>query len=291
MKLKKISTYSTFLALGMLSAGCSLDGPLPTDDLQPGKLNLVLKMAVNPGRAGSSAALRNIAQPSATRADDYGYENPTSIYEGVRSLRIIIVRLIPDKANPENSPQEVVEHNAYYIFPDNQTIWDAAKEYEYLVEGGETKRIYLIANEASVGQEFVDTLEGMTEGRAFVKEDLDNEMLVSENGVPYIDNNSVSGRRFIPMTEVFDAKIPARGVNQDMKYKLENSLFLTRALSKFSFSVNLAGSAADYGINGMKITSIKISGKNDTGCFTDEVWLFPHCLVSPDGTAQIAGGA
>lgn len=291
MKLKKILTYSAFLALGLFSAGCSLDGPLPTDDLEPGKLNLVLKMAVNPGRGRSSAGLRNVAQPSATRADDYGYENPTDIYEGVRSLRIIIVRLIPDKENSGNPPQEVVEHNAYYLFPDDKTIWDSVKEYEYIVEGGEAKRIYLIANEASVSEEFVKTLEGMTEGSEFIKAELDNVMLRSENGSPYIDNSSAAVRRFIPMTEVFDANIPKRGINQDLKYELESALFLTRALSKLSFTVDVLGSAADYGINGMKITSIKISGKNDTGCFTDEAWLFPHGLVSPDGTAQIAGGA
>ena len=291
MKLNKILTYSAFLAMGILPAGCSLDGPLPSDDLEPGKLNLVLKMAVNPGKSASYAGLRNIVSPSATRADDYTYEGTSGTYEGVRSLRIIIVRLIVDKENAGSAPKEVVEHNAYYLFPDSQIIWDAEKEYEYIVEGGETKRIYLIANEASVGEEFVKTLEAMTVGSDFIKGELDNEMIKSTDGKPYIDNGSGSGRRFIPMTEVFDAKIPNRGINQDLKYKLEHALFLTRALSKFSFSVKVEDSAADYGINGMKITSIRISGKNNTGCFTDEAWLFPHGLVSPDGTSQIAGGA
>ena len=274
------------MALGLLQGACEQDGPMPPEDMEPGMVNLVLKMAVNPGKTNGE---RSAYAPSATigtRADDYDFEKPTNMYEGVRTLRIIIVR----KTKTEG---ELVEHNSYYTFPydDDRTIWDREQEYTYKVAGDEVKRIYLIANEASVSEQFVETLRELREGEAVDLSILDNVKLTSADGAPFINNQTGPSGKFIPMTEVFEAKIPARGVNQDLKYELENSLFLTRALSKFSFSVNVAASAADFGINGMKITSIKLSGKNDTGCFADQAWLIPHGYITPDGTAQIAGGA
>ena len=100
----------------------------------------------------------------------------------------------------------------------------------------------------------------MKEGESIDLSVLDDQTLVSVDGKPFINNSNNDGRRFIPMTEIFEANIPARGVNQDMKYKLEHALFLTRTLSKFEFTVDVDKSAESYGKNGMRIKQIKISG-------------------------------
>ncbi len=296
MKLKSIITYAALIASCLLPTACHMDGEPPLPEEEAGMVNLVLKVSVNSGVSSAAYGLRNISAPVDTRADEIDYEAPTDTYEGVRTLRILIIRRLSD-TSAESQPGDsinIVEYNDLFSYPlpENVEWWKHDREYRYKVAGGERKLIYLFANEASVGEDFVADLEDMTEEKEVNLSVLDNAMLKTKDGGPFINNSSSDGNRFIPMAELFKADIPLHGVNNDLEYKLENALFLTRALSKYTFNVNVEGSAADFGINGLKITSISFTGKDGKGCFSDMAWLIPHGLEGvTEGTVGIAGGA
>lgn len=296
MKLKSIITYTALIASCLLPTACHSDGEPPLSPEDKGSVTLVLKMSVNSGVSNTASGSKNVCMAASTRADDYTFEAQDNVYEGVRTFRILIIRRLPDTSagSQPGDSINIVEYNDLFSYPlpENVEWWKDGREYRYKVAGGEKKLIYLIANEASVGENFVADLEEMTEEKRVNLTVLDDAKLETKDGGPFINNSSSEGKRFVPMTEMFSANIPLQGVNQSLEYKLENSLFLTRTLSKYSFAIDVNNSAADFGINGLKITSISFSGDDGKGCFADKEWLIPHGMAGvTDGTVGIAGGA
>lgn len=261
-KMKLIAITNTLTAfLLLLGCSCSRDrDPWPEDMAEEGTVELILRMSVNSGN--------NTLSEKATRANEIDFERPVDIREGVETLRIIIVR--PASNN-------IVEYNDKIILPENERLWNDSKTFRYKVAGGEYKHVYLIGNESSLSAANIARIEAVEEDKP-LPSDFRDMLLNSTGGSPYIVNTAENGR-YIPMSEIFEFRVKdgvAGGMVED-----EVSLFLTRSLSKFSFSVESAP-AEVYAENGMTISRIKISGMSDLE------WFFPHNTIYNPGKFEIS---
>ncbi len=112
------------LVLGVLLCGCSIyskEGDIPVAE-NTSKVKLGVSVALTDGAAFLGLQSRG---PLAEAVSDG---------EKMQTLRIIIVR-----------PDGTVEHNRYYDFHQVPTTYFATAQFE--VVGGETKKVYLFANE------------------------------------------------------------------------------------------------------------------------------------------------
>ena len=170
---------------------------------------------------------------------------PSSRYENISSLRIIIVR-------PDNS----VEHNRIETFSDlNPQPGELYGDFLFKVKIGdndivnsEIKRIYLIANEKSI----IPAID-FTNGNFAVGDTLTPEEMASltayrpwssgniegktDYASPYIDNENADEeeKRYVPMTEYFDVTVSRDREAPDAVTVQEETLFITRNLVKFVF--------------------------------------------------------
>lgn len=171
-------------------------------------------------------------QPNGSRADfGQGVIFAPADYstERMHSLRVIIVR-----------PDGTVEHNEHLrrTFPA-----DGLSQYSgtrLRVVGGETKAVFLFANEASIipaGSTEPFDFNTITIGSEFPFETIEGMILAADADGVLIDNTAPNGKRLIPMSERFDIDIPSPAeTGQDVD--LSADLFLTRAAVKFSFDIN-----------------------------------------------------
>ncbi len=154
-----------------------------------------------------------------TRANETYFEDPTSRFERIHTLRYIIVR-----------PDGKVEHN--YII-DSESETDYVNYVSFKVQGGEKKQIYLIANEASVtGYDFTKFVAGSS----FDATGVEAITLQTQPGKPLFDNSAEGNQSYLPMAEHFEieVKMPSPGTDGPT-YQYE-TLFITRTTVKFSFS-------------------------------------------------------
>lgn len=243
-----------FLALA-LGCSCSREEEPSPDAEDVGKVNLILKMSVNIGGSYTN----DDPDTGGTRAGEVGFEEPLKPWEGVKSLRVIIVR--PGSNN-------LVEHNEKYLFPEDEQIWEGAKQYEYEVVGGEYKRVYLIGNEDSLGESFTDRLKEIQVGENLPM-NLDNVGISYDGNAPYITNTATEGK-YVPLSEIFEFRVKASKPNGSKdENKDEANLFITRIASKFSFTVKSIPEDL-FSERGMKITDLTVSG------MADREWFFPH---------------
>lgn len=275
---------AALIALPLLT-GChdSADAPddLPAKGDVAEKSNVTLDLSIGINNGGGSD----------TRAfpddEDGKFENTANDYEIVHTLRVVIVRHGVDvEVKQEDGSmitmmnQDIVEHNrmvnvnpeyasgnsnlitSYYVLHDN---------LRFNLIGGEEKTIYLFANEEIVRdeQEFDFTKE-LQVGEVFPKERVENLLIQRTAGKAYIDNinptpvNGVMKRDHnVPMSEAFNIKVPAPSGDGEDLYK--QTLFMTRSLIKFSFSISfdkgdlLPEDWAAIQNVGMKLSGVKIT--------------------------------
>ncbi|MDE5877596.1 MAG: hypothetical protein K2H47_08920 [Muribaculaceae bacterium] len=246
----------------------NLDMPNP-DNADP-EVTLCLMVEIN-----NSA---DINRP-ATRADDYTFEGPASIYERINSLRVIIVR-----------PDNTVEYNRFESLDKNEGVQKFGELiFQVSISQGnlddstgirtEKKRIYLIANEESLQpEELLTTLKNLEPGNKFSSKTAE-EMIIStdwEKGITPLINNTEEHKKFVPMSEFFDVDVSATikaGASRPIQYK---SLFITRASVKFEFSVS-AESSADLPGESFRIQTIRFEK------LMPEEYLFPHATEYTPG--------
>lgn len=168
------------------------------------------------------------------------FEDGIAPYEQMYTLRAIIVR-----------PGGIIEHNELlHTAPSGQGF----NQYTYAslkVVAGETKTIYLFANEDytriydSTGATTLlkEKLTTLHIGDTFPADEY-NGMIISNSSAsqaPLIDNrgDDESKKSYLPMSEVFDVKIES--VNKDGTNLYQSAdLFITRAAVKFGFYVQLS---------------------------------------------------
>lgn len=200
--------------------------------------------------------------PTATRAfpdtENGSFENPTSAYEGVNTLRVVIVHRGGDlNGIIEHNRQVAVNYQTGNIINDNLRFSVTSNEY---------KRIYLFANEASVDYDF----SKLEPGTPFPEEEVNAIELTRKPNAAYIDNSAASyNHRFVPMSEVFDVNVPEPETDL-LTYQTEY-LFLTRSLIKFSFCFL---TKPGYGQSGVKIRGVKIEGLANSGYYMPKATVY-----------------
>ncbi|MCM1483348.1 MAG: hypothetical protein NC043_03360 [Muribaculaceae bacterium] len=179
--------------------------------------------------------------------DDY-FEEPQSQYERMRTLRVIIVR-----------PNGVVEHNEYLY---RSIPEEGIGEYHNIrlkVLGGETKQVYIFANEASMftsGQANpAYDFNAIAIGSVFPTEQINALTLQCDAGTPLYDNTGTV-KQYIPMCESFDIDVRAPQADGTDLVQTAN-LFITRAAVKFGFFVTTTATPTEtYTIEEFEIQTI-----------------------------------
>lgn len=208
--------------LGLCS--CVYDEPYrPDGGKGAGMVNLVLRVGIN------NSPSRGETRAGGEYPDGYPYEfePAATVYEGINTLRVIIV-----DANKR------VEHNRVRDFEDRLPAVDEIYgEMEFGVKGGEVKRVYLIANEASISPAIDFSQWGA--GSTLLDETAEKWEIFKPWGIaktasPYI-NNEGPAKSYIPMSEFFDIDIQEASADEAVTVTQSETLFITRSLVKFSF--------------------------------------------------------
>lgn len=237
----RMATHAGWLALLLLLAltACTSTADTPDEPVIDDKVNLVLSIY-----AGNTSAGRAISD---TPVDPTGYQTAETRYELMRTLRVIIVR--------QNGK---VEHN---IIIDQEIDENGVAQYNNIrrkVHGGETKQIYLIANEASLPDNIFSTL---TAGTEFPTEEVQKMTLTCSPGTPLIDNTGTD-KKYLPMCESYSIDVipidPTLEETEQSAY-----LFVTRATVKFGFYVY----ANNAPLQPYQITGITVSSLSDREYF------------------------
>lgn len=216
------------LFLALLAVSCSDDTTVspavgPDDS---GKVNFEINVyAGDPEDTGSrtSQASRDTQENPDWKGDYFYPEEPDYSPERMHTLRVILVR-----------PSGEIEANEYLYRSFPQAGASQFNGIRLKVMGGETKKVYLFANEASIpGLDLTDNAYRI--GAKFPTDDMASwQLSASGAGQPVIDNTG-SEKTNIPMTEMFEVDVKAPENEEDF-YQTAN-LFITRTLSKFSFTV------------------------------------------------------
>lgn len=265
--------WAIFLSLSLLTS-CS--GRLSDEPQIPDEeryVNLDLHISVNDGVNPASRVFG---------PDDDG--KPVDKYERVHTLRVVIVRL----GNNEFE-DGIIEHNRIVEIKDNYgnniTSSDVINDnLRFKVRDAENKKIYLFANENAVNlytadNEIFDFFTTLQVGKRFPIETVENLLLKRDTGQPLINNDSKEYRDnqiYIPMSECFKIYIPSfkeiktepiMNENGIVEKCITQSLFLTRSLIKFSFSIALANTSDVQKIENCNLKGVKISNLADYGYY------------------------
>ncbi|MBD5269935.1 MAG: hypothetical protein HDS43_04895 [Bacteroides sp.] len=260
MKIRSILTLLTTVIIGSLALlSCSHNAE---DIPAGGQVKLRLNLFVN---TEETKALRGVPSENATRADWY-YEGPANQWEGVESLRVIIVR---------DNENKTIEHNTLLTFPETEQIQQKLGEWTFPVEGGEKKFIYLVANENSLSEDTQEILSTLYPGRNFTT-NLQNILVKTAGETPFIDNNGTR-KTYVPMTEYFEITVKERDPELEVTED-SASLFITRAVSKFSFTAK--GTQNDK--KGIRIKTITVSN------LATEAYLFPKETTYTPGKYSVS---
>lgn len=293
--MKRLTFYILLLlaAMGMATGCRSSETPV---EPAPEDTDVLLCLSVSVSntaeiyRPGTRAGEEDSEEPVAGEnpADSvYTFEPPAWVYERMNTLRVIIVR-----------PDNTVEYNRLEHLPaDEGTSEFDQMFFKVATDQGKTdeknpdiriekKRIYLIANEASLPSEDMrNFLADLTTGSTFSSTQAE-DMLVSEEwttgAVPLIDNSGDGPKKFIPMTEFFDINvsynITTGNIGKPAQYE---SLFITRIPVKFEFSIKGDASAL-LPNESVRITAIRFMN------VMEKEFLFPHnAIYSPTKYEQI----
>lgn len=254
MKLKQTICGIALAALGLMAGGCSVhDEPAPPGGGAEDGAYVFLTLNVRP--------LDDAAPAKATRApldqvtDTTSFEMPATDYEKMHTLRIIILH-----ADSTVEANRWVEMDASQrpVLPDEMT---------FKLTSGETKIVYLFANEESIPYDF----SAIQKDALFPTAAVENLQL-SSNAAGVLFDNTGSQKSYIPMSEKF--LLPVKSPVTEADFHQTASLFVTRAAVKFSFELK---GVPDLRPSSLYIESISIDG------IADKEFLLPSTTTySPD---------
>lgn len=255
---QKFILIAFFTLLSVSFAGCSGGG---SDDLvvTPGDKEVLLRLVVS------------VANRPDSRADQPDYfEKPQGDFENIQSLRVILIKDATQNGNGVVEANKLVK-----TYASGQPAGDIL---EFKVTTG-SKRVYLIANEASLPVP-ANQPSDITKSTAF----LDNYVVGSDFNSSLFHNwivslpggnpsatqslySNVQGATGLPLTEFFDFNVGAELADTQYDETQTVHLFLTRAAAKATFNVKIAD---DYKGTGVNITGIRLNGLNW------QQWVFPR---------------
>ena len=273
-----IAIIGATIALTQLT-GCVSDSCVPDSsgvidqpvEVNKGRVTLDLSIGINNGKNSGTRAFNP--------EKDGTFEDPISEYEKVHTLRVVIVRHA--EVEGSNLKQSIIEHNRmvtvsgdYNDEIDNRYIIN--DNLQFNVVANEMKTIYLFANEKgaklnSTADDNFDFTTDLAVGKVFPAEKVNNLLITRKPDAAFIDNGTtipVADKSYIPMSECFEVIVPAATGNVEDFYS--QSLFLTRSLIKFSFSIILKEgdmSLEEIKNYGMKVIGVKISNLADASYF------------------------
>lgn len=262
------------IALAMWECSSQSDSILnPNTDLEEPEITLCLQVNLNDAVGTDFPTTRD--DNEVTDLSDAKFEGAAWTFEKIHTLRVIIVR-----------PDNTVEHNRLVSLPGLESV-NKFGELEFKVstdqgtfstsnptERTETKRVFLVANEAAIQPESIlNTIRSLKEGD---KIELSNDgapSWIMENtswsgyAMPIINNDDKEDEKqklFVPMTEFFNVDVKVDLNQTSSKIFQYEKMFITRTLIKFEFSVE------GEGIDDLKINSIKFGNLNQ------KEYLFPY---------------
>lgn len=238
--MKTFLNIAVLLLLTISVIGCGGDAPVPPQTGDSEMVNFEINVY-----AGDPDGKKS--RIGALPGDDY-FEEPQTQYERMRTLRIIVVR-----------PNGEIEHNEYLY----RSIPEAGLgEYHNIrlkVAGGETKQVYVFANEASMFTDGAGSpayyFNKLTIGSTFPTDEINSLKLSCGAGEPLIDNTG-SDKHYLPMTESYSIDIRTPQADGTDLYQSAN-LFITRATVKFGFFITpVAAPVEPYTIEEFEIQSL-----------------------------------
>lgn len=254
------------MALPVVATSCADSPEPPLSSEKEGLVNLRLKVNINNPAPAASASRATYPYGEYPSGYPYGFEDVATVYEGINTLRIILV-----------DPNGVVEGNKTMTFSDK--IPDSTSsygEFHFTVKGGEKKRVYAIANEASIvsddpaapAPDFTSYLPGTTLTPAMAE-----AMIISTPTNLFIDNTG-SDKKYIPLSEFFDVYVnePVAGSDNTQS----ETLFVNRAAVKWAFATEWVGDAASQ-LHGLHLTEITVTG------LASAQYLFPNSTTYDPG--------
>lgn len=259
MKRTSLALLTSILlcCLGMLPS-CSSDSEPPMPGEGDGNVKLLLNLMVS-----SSGDRQAMKAPGADNAAAYDFELPDHNWEGVRTLRVIIVR----------KELGTVEHNT--LLSIDNPLTELIENQVFYVKGGERKQIYFIANEESLTSGQIGILKGISVGGPMP--DVITDIVMQSNGPVFIDNSALTAQDIkdgkgsnIPMAEQFEKDIiePASKTGTTTQ---RETFFITRSSVKFSFTIDPASFSDEKVKNprSFQITELTVTG------LANQEYLFP----------------
>lgn len=201
----------------------------------------------------------------------YSFLEGISPYEQMRTLRVIVVR--------QNG---IIEHNEL-LRTDFGSSFNASSTGYLKVIGGESKTIYLFANESYTypypqkTDNLSEDLNSLNIGTEFSTERFSNMVIASAAGIgsrALIDNSNPDLRRtYLPMSERFEITVDK--LNDDASNRYQSAdLFVTRAAVKYGFYIDEKSTSQ----SNIKITDITVHG------LADREYLLPQNGTGVDAT-------
>ncbi len=124
----------------------------------------------------------------------------------------------------------------------------------FIVKAGESKKVYLFANEAAVPYDF----SRIRPETRFPTAEVEDIKLTTDEKGRLIDNSGTE-KTYVPMSETFDITIKTPETNADFHQRAD-TCFVTRAAVKFSFEVK---GVPDLGFSPLYVNSVSVSGMSD----------------------------
>lgn len=252
------------LFLALLAVSCSDDDMVDMKSTDAGyawdtdEVNFEINVYAGEDPGAGSRSSRD-SQDDPTWGGDFFY--PEDLYrstEAMHTLRVIIVR-----------PSGEIEANEYISRLPEAGV-NEFRGIRVKVVGGETKTVYLFANEASItpyshvadprSPYYSKPLDlsayEFHVGQIFPTSDIKAMRLNSNKpGEPVIDNTATGEKLNIPMSECFVVDVKAPEKEEDHFQSAD--LFITRTLSKFTFTLaSPVTPFADYAIEEIRISSL-----------------------------------
>lgn len=280
--------------LTVFAAACSSQQPGEPDDpditQKKEKGDVTLSLRVVLGESTATGDTRSmLTREGFNLDDDNTTEPPSSLFEKVRSLRVIIVRgsrFAPGESGSDDdiAAEGVIEHNRKVMVQpgdkvDHLTILN--DNLDFLVSSGEQKWVYLFANEEAIADAFKDcvgtSLGDMIPGQIFPTEKVLAATFEREPDHAWMDNTQFrqdqddehTTKAGVPMTERFRINVPVPTFEivddkMEINFTQTETLFVIRDAVKFSFHLSTAAGFKPTS-SPLRVDSIQISGIANKG--------------------------
>lgn len=260
----------TVLVLAPLLAGCVNDSYDEPVSVASPKADIMLDLDVSVLGNSVPAAAFGLDSRAFDIADDGDFE-PGTKYEGLSTLRVVIVRngalestAAADPALAAELDRHIgeIEHNRKVSIDDNGVI--LYDNLSFHVIGGEKKRVYLFGNEEAKDHPLNGDLtplitydfDALTAGSLFPTDEVADIKITRRPNSTVIDNSSYIPQH-VPMCEAFDVNV-ARSTASVSSQRVV--LFITRSLIKFSLCVI---SDSPFPVGKSMLNGIRIDGISD----------------------------